>query len=167
MNKGALGVDIGNVIINHRPIANSNDETWWNEKYSTIPAADDVWACLEKLKEEKFGDNIFLISKIKEGQELRTLKWLADNNFFERTGIKKENVFFCHKRAEKEAICRAHNVQYFIDDRLEVLSHMIGGVANLYLFQPDPKEVEEFKQFLPKVTRAESWKEVTEKILNI
>ena len=159
MKNGALGVDIGNVIINNRPFAGINDETIWNEKYSTIQAADDVFDCLKKLNEGKFKNNIYLVSKLKIEHDSRTLAWLRDNKFFERTGINPENLFFCRERSEKERICRENNIAYFIDDRLEVLSYMVGVVPNLYLYQPDEKEVAEFKQFLPEVKQVESWNE--------
>jgi hypothetical protein len=164
MKKEALGVDIGNVIINHRPIMDIVDETFWKEKYSTIPAEDDVFECLRKLNSDRFQGNVFLISKLKEEHENRTLLWLKDNKFFEKTGIKPENMFFCRERSDKDRICRENNISYFVDDRLEVLSYMIGNVPNLFLFRPDTKEVAEFNQFLPDVIRFESWRELFEKI---
>ncbi len=157
-------MDIGNVIIDHRPIMDTDDETLWHEKYSDILASADVFECLRELNEGKFKDSVFLVSKLKEEHDSRTLKWLKDNKFFEKTGINPAKLFFCRERNEKERICRENNITYFIDDRLEVLSYMIGVVPNLYLFQPDEREVEEFKQFLPKVNRVESWKEVMEEI---
>ena len=62
MNTEALGVDIGNVIIDHRQ-ADSNDKVLYEERYSTIPASIGVFDCLRKLNDEKFYGNIFLISK--------------------------------------------------------------------------------------------------------
>lgn len=160
MKNEALGVDIGNVIIDCRSITNTEDETLWNEKFSNVPPAEGVFECLKKLNEEKFHGAIFLVSKLKEEQDDRTLKWLKDNKFFEKTGIKPENLILCRDRSEKEKICRERNVTHFIDDRLEVLSYMVDKVPNLYLFQPDPAEVEEFKQFLPKVTLVKNWMEL-------
>ena len=160
MKKEALGVDIGNVIIDHRQILDVNDESIWNERHSTIPAATDVFDCLKKLNEGRFKGNIFLVSKLKVEHDNRTLAWLKDNKFFEKTGIKPENLFFCRERSDKERICRENGITHFIDDRLEVLSYMVDVIPNLYLFSPDSEEVDEFKQFLPKVTKVESWLEV-------
>lgn len=162
----ALGVDIGNVIINHR-FTDKNDEKLYEERYSTIPASDGVFDCLKKLNDEKFHGNIFLISKCPEWAENKILTWLKDSDFYIKTGIKPENVFFCLERHEKDEICRDNNVGYFIDDRLEVLSHMIGNVPHLYLYQPDQAEIEEYKKFLPNVTRVESWAEIAENLLTI
>jgi len=161
--KQALGIDIGNVIINHR-LTDKNDKTLHEERYSTIPASLDVYDSIKKLNDEKFHGDIFLISKCTEWAQVKILMWLKDNDFYGKTGVKQENVLFCRERHEKDKICRDNNIAYFIDDRLEVLSHMIDNVPHLYLFQPDQTEIDEFKEFLPKITRVESWKEVVENI---
>jgi len=126
-----LGVDIGNVIIEHRHIMDTMDETLWNEKYSELPAVTGVFESLKKLNDEIFHGNIYLVSKLKEEQDKRTLAWLKDNKFFEKTGFDPKNLFFCRERVDKEKICRENNITHFVDDRLEVLSHMIGVVPNL------------------------------------
>jgi len=166
MKDESLGVDIGNVIIDHRSIVDANDQIWRQENYSKIPPADNVFSCLKKISDEKFNENIFLFSKVKEGNEKRTLDWLLINDFYNKTGIKPKNIMFCRERNEKEEICTNNNIKYFIDDRLEVLSHMIGKIPHLYLFQPDLDKVNEFKQFLPDVTVVQNWEEVTKLILN-
>jgi hypothetical protein len=164
MKNESLGVDIGNVIIEHRYIIDTTDETLWHERYSTLPAVENMFECLKKLSDEKFHGNIFLVSKLKEEHDTRTLAWLRDNDFFKKTNIPLENVLFCRERSEKVKLCEENNIKYFIDDRLEVLSYMIGCVPNLFLFNPDPKEVTEFKQFLPKVKQIGNWSELFDAI---
>lgn len=158
----SLGIDIGNVIINHR-LTDKEDKTLHEERYSTIPAAEGVFSAVKKLN-EKFLGNVFLISKCTPWAQEKIIIWLKDNNFYSKTGVKPENVFFCRERHEKDKICRDNNITYFIDDRLEVLSHMVNTVSHLFLYQPEQIEIDEFKQFLSKVTRVESWTEVIEKI---
>lgn len=165
MKKPILGVDIGNVIIDHRGIMDTADESWWKEKYSTIPPAEDVFDCLRDLNKNKFKDGIFLVSKLKEEHDSRTLAWLKDNKFFEKTGISPEHLFFCRERSDKVKICKKNNITHFIDDRLEILGYMVNQIPNLYLFDPDPEEVEEFKQFLPKVVPVRSWRDFMGKIM--
>ncbi len=164
MNKEALGVDIGNVIIDHRLIS-KEEAKLLEERYSTIPATDGVFDCLKKLNDERFHGNIFLISKCTPWAKEKVSAWFKDNDFYNKTGVKPENVFFCQERSEKEKICKENNITHFVDDRLEVLSYMIDKVPNLFLFKPNEKEVEEFKQFLPKVIMVESWGEVLNNIL--
>lgn len=164
MNKEALGVDIGNVIIDHRMMDKKNKDNW-QERYLASPPVEGVFESLKILSEQKFKNNIFLVSKCREDAEVLINIWFNKHDFFNKTGIKPENVFFCKERSEKEKICRENNITHFIDDRLEVLGHMINVVPNLYLFQPDENEVEEFIHFLPKVNKVENWAEIIEKII--
>jgi len=165
MNKinGALGIDIGNVIINHR-LTDKDDKILYEERYSTIPATEGVFDAVKKLNDEKFRGNIFLISKCTPWAQEKILAWLKDNDFYSKTGVKSENIFFCRERHEKDKICKDNNIAYFIDDRLEVLSHMIETAPHLFLYQPDQAEIDEYRGFLAKVTRVESWVELVEKI---
>jgi hypothetical protein len=161
--KEILGVDIGNVIINHR-IIDKDDRILYEERYSTIPAADGVYDALKKLNDEKFHGNIFLVSKCTAWAEEKILSWLKDNDFYEKTGVKPENVLFCRERHEKEKICNANNITHFIDDRLEVLSHLVGKIPHLFLYQPEQAEINQYRQFLPKVIKVESWPEIVGEI---
>ncbi len=158
MKKQALGVDIGNVIINHR-LSDPHDTTLHEERYSTIPASEGVYEALNELN-HSFKGEVYLISKCTEWAEIKIMKWFEDNHFFEKTGIDTKNVYFVRERNEKDAVCQKLGITHFIDDRLEVLSYMIESTPHLFLFQPDQKEVDEFKVFLPKVSVVRGWKEV-------
>ena len=159
----AMGIDIGNVIINFR-LTDKNDKILYEERYSTIPATEGVFDVVKKLNDEKFHGNIFLISKCTPWAQEKIIAWLKDNDFYAKTGVKPENVLFCRERHEKDKICKDNNIKYFIDDRLEVLSHMVNTAPHLFLYQPDQAEIDEYRQFLPKVIRVESWAEVVQKI---
>jgi hypothetical protein len=159
----AMGIDIGNVIINFR-LTDKNDKILYEEHYSTIPATEGVFDAVKKLNDEKFHGNIFLISKCTLWAQEKIIAWLKDNEFYTKTGVKPENVLFCRERHEKDKICKDNNIKYFIDDRLEVLSHMVNTAPHLFLYQPDQAEIDEYRQFLPKVIRVESWAEVVQKI---
>ena len=134
LSKPVLGVDIGNVIINFRT-SDPDDKALFEERYSTIPASDGVFVALKALN-DRFNGNVYLISKCTEWAEPKIAIWLKDNGFFEKTGIDPHNIFIVRERKDKDAICRKLGVTHFIDDRLEVLSHMIESTPNLYLFQP-------------------------------
>src|SRR3989344_513197 len=163
VKKNALGIDVGGVIINHRAV-DKNDKVLYEERYSTIPATMDMFDTVRKMNDEKFHGNVFLISKCTPWAQEKILAWLKDNDFYARTGVKPGNIFFCRERHEKDKICKDNNITHFIDDRLEVLSHMVETASNLFLYQPDQAEIDEYRQFLPQVTRVESWAEVVEKI---
>jgi len=163
MNKEVLGVDIGNVIIDHRLI-DRNDEDFLENRYSEIPAMEGVFDCLRKLNDSKFHGDIFLVSKGTTWAQEKVLVWFLDHDFYNKTGINLKNVFFCQDRAEKEKICRDNNVTHFVDDRLEVLGYMVGVVPNLFLLKPDLGEVEKYKEFLSKVVKVEGWNEIVDKL---
>ena len=158
MKTQALGVDIGNVIINHR-LSDPNDKTLHEERYSTIPASEGVFEALNELN-TYFNGEIYLISKCTEWAEVKILQWLKDNNFYTKTGVNEKHVYFVRERADKDGVCKKLGITHFIDDRLEVLSHMVESTPYLFLFQPDQKEVDEFKEFLPKVTVVKGWDQV-------
>lgn len=164
MNTNALGVDIGNVIIDHR-LSDPNDKTLHEERYSTIPASVGAFEALKTLN-SYFDGKVFLISKCTEWAQEKILAWLKDNDFYIKTGIKPENVYFVRERHEKDIICRKLGITHFIDDRLEVLGHMIGSVSHLILYRPEEAEAEEFKQFLPHIKRVENWNDVNAIIMN-
>lgn len=161
--KQALGVDIGGVIINHR-LSDPNDKTLHEERYSTIPACEGVFDALNKLN-DYFKGEVYLISKCSEWAEKKILEWLKDNDFYSKTGINPEHIAFVRERHEKDAVCQRLGITHFIDDRLEVLSHMVESTPNLFLFQPNEDEVKEFEKFLPKVTRINGWDEVLKNII--
>lgn len=162
--KQALGVDIGNVIIDHRH-SDPNDKTFHEERYSTIPGTEGVFDALKSLNDH-FDGNVYLISKCTLWAEQKILQWLKDNAFFTKTGIDSSHVYFVRERHEKDPLCRKLGITHFIDDRLEVLSHMIESTPHLYLFQPKQEEIDEFNQFLAKVTVVNSWREAVKAIMN-
>lgn len=161
-NKKTLGVDIGNVIINNRlndPEVSKVDEV----VYAGFPPSDGVFDSLKTLN-EYFNGEVYLVSKCTEWAQEQILLWLAAHNFYKKTGIKESNVYFVRQRHEKDGVCRKLGITHFIDDRLEVLSHMVESTSNLILFQPDEDEVKEFEKFLPNVKVANDWNEVVEQI---
>ena len=161
--KKVLGVDIGNVIINNRlndPEVVKVDEA----VYAAFPPSGGVFESLKTLN-DYFGGEVYLISKCTEWAQIQILAWLKAHDFYTKTGIKPENVNFVRQRNEKDAVCVKLGVTHFVDDRLEVLSYMVESTPNLILFQPDQEEVNEFKQFLSKVTVANDWNEVVKKIV--
>ena len=102
---------------------------------------------------------VYLISKCSKTVEAKTRNWLEINNFYKVTGLSPDRVYFCSKRSEKAPIADSLGITHFIDDRLEVLSYMI-NVPHKYLFNPQKKEMEEFKRFLPLVNIVYKWKDL-------
>ncbi|OHA68882.1 MAG: hypothetical protein A3A27_00775 [Candidatus Wildermuthbacteria bacterium RIFCSPLOWO2_01_FULL_47_18] len=165
-----LGVDIGGVIIDRA----RNDETiasFFDEDYLQTPAIPGAFDALRQLVKQRFGPNVFLVSRCKRGTPLnkgvleKTEEWLAYHGFFDYTGINPENVRFCDQPFQKAGICREQGITYFVDDRLSVLAHMVSVVPNLFLFRPNMVEVRRSGRSLYGIQRVNSWQEVLKYLL--
>ena len=64
------------------------------------------------------------------------------------------------QRADKAATAGRLGIQYFIDDRLEVLSHL-DTVPYKYLFSPQAEEMAEFEKLLVPVKVVYAWDELS------
>lgn len=156
------GIDIGNVIIDSRNL-DSKIEKVDEVVYATFPPTEGVFEAI-KIINDKFSGRVYLISKCSEWAKTQIQLWLENHNFYSRTGVSKEKVYFVQERKDKDIICRKLGVTNFVDDRLEVLSYMIESTPNLFLFDPNQEETDQFKDFLPKVTVVKTWKDIIDLI---
>lgn len=157
MRKLCLGVDIGGVIIDRAN--DGTDTSFFSENYLRTTAVEGVFDALRTLVDVKFGDEVYLVSKCGRNVELKTLHWLEHHDFYAYTGIDRSRVHFCRERHEKAGICKRLDITHFVDDRLEVLSHLT-MVDVRYLFQPRAAEVRKFSHILPNVQQVQSWQEL-------
>jgi hypothetical protein len=125
---------------------------------------EGAFDAIGELAARRFGSAIYLVSKCGADVQQKSIEWLAHRGFFEATGVPADNLRFCRERHEKAAICAELEITHFVDDRLEVLSHMT-SVEKLYLFRPRESEVARFAQHLARVRRVESWKSVRDALL--
>jgi hypothetical protein len=131
-----LGVDIGRVIIGTAALGGHGDTTFLSggdEAAMATPAAAGAFDALARLTEELDGQ-VWLVSKCGARIEARTRAWLRHHRFHDRTGIPPSHLRFCKKRHEKRAHAEALGLGFFVDDRSDVLRHLVGVVPRLYLF---------------------------------
>ncbi len=157
MQKEILGIDIGGVIIDR--VNDKTDTSFFGTNYLQTTAVPGAIRVIRRLVNERFGDAVYLVSKCGKNVEQKTLHWLAHNNFFELTGVSEDHVRFCRERHEKAGICAEFGITHFVDDRLEVLSHLT-MVGTRFLFDPRPDEVHQFSQHLKYVRQVDSWSEL-------
>jgi hypothetical protein len=162
--KEALGVDIGGVIIDRAN--DGTDTSFFSSNYLETTAVQDVFSAIRRLVEERFGDQVFLVSKCGQSVQEKTIDWLNHHRFFHQTGVVRHHVRFCRQRVEKALICQRLGITHFVDDRLEVLGHLTPLVSKLYLFQPRPGEVRRFPQALSQVRQVNSWQEILDRELS-
>lgn len=154
MAKEMLAVDIGGVIINHTKVG---------DVYPPLP---DVFEILKKLREERFGENLHLVSHADPYLRHDMLSWLGDQNFYQLTGISFSHINFCEQRSGKAVICKGLGVTHVIDDRREVMAYLRAvGISQLYLFQEREEEQGKFLEVMPYVKRVASWREVAQELL--
>ncbi len=137
-----LGVDLGRTIVD----PNKNPYP-------------DCFRLLKRLVNERFGENVYIVSKVNAEQKVRAIAWLLRHDFYAETDISPNHVEFCAERHEKAPICRRHGVTHMIDDRPEVMSHL-SFVPHRLLFQPIMEDVLLFKKDLTGVHILQSWQEI-------
>jgi len=156
------GFDIRGVII-RCPRNEDEDDPFLlqePEDYLRAPAIVHAFDVLRLLVNQHGDDNVFLISRcFDERTEKKTRHWLDYHDFHTSTTVRRDQVYFCRERQGKADICKKFGITHFVDDRLEVLSHLT-TVGTRYLFQPRPEEVRMFIQHLSKVKQVNSWHEI-------
>ena len=144
MKKLKVGVDIGGTII-------------WKDGEKINPFPD----CIETLAKFSKNHEIFIVSRVNSDQRERSLKWLEEFNFFEKTGIKKDNLYYCFDRRDKAIFAKALELNLFIDDRPNCLSPMPNSVGKI-LFRPSYHDVETFFNDINKMVTLNSWREIND-----
>ena len=133
--------DIGGVIIaKSAPSENEADQqedTMFSSNYLNSAQEKDAFDTLRQITSSIGSENVFLISKCGELVQQKTLEWLNHTKFYEKTNIPVSNVKFCKERSQKAAIIANLGVTHFVDDRLDVLSH-IDPKCVCILFKPLP-----------------------------
>jgi hypothetical protein len=133
--KSHIGIDFGRVIM--CAVKNGVEDTSFLgssfPEAMRTPASTGAIDCIGKLV-QRYEGRVFIVSKCGESVENKTRGWLSKNEVYAKTGLSKDQVHFCRKRPDKAPICRRLGITHFIDDRVDVLSHMVGIVPNLFLF---------------------------------
>ncbi|MEE9329718.1 MAG: hypothetical protein V3V30_06230 [Parvularculaceae bacterium] len=116
---GCLGIDIGGVIIQKEKHA--SDTSFFSDNFLNTPAVEIAFATIGQLCAQRYGQEIYLVSKCGPKIEAKTNQWLNHTGFYAATGVLPNNVHFCRERSDKAPICAALGVDCFIDDRTDVL----------------------------------------------
>lgn len=130
-----LGIDIGRVIINSPPGA---DTAFFGASPTAAlqtPAVPGAFDSIPRLV-DLFNGQAWLISKCGPRIQQRSLAWLHHHNFFTHTGIPADNVRFCLRRLDKAIHCADLGITHFIDDKPDVHAALTALVPHRYLFGP-------------------------------
>lgn len=162
--KECLGVDLGNVIIDHLGFG-TTPEFFHMGDYNIIPPVPGVIEALRQLNEERFGSEIFVVYNATDVADQKIISWLRAHDFFSKTGIQSNRVRRTQNGRNKLSVCQMYGATHFVDDRLEVLSHLVGKVDNLYLLRPQLKEIVQFETSLSSVRQFETWSELVQSMI--
>lgn len=139
-----IGIDIGNVII-----GGGGEDTFFTDEYLDTPEVEGAYQSIEDIvygKEKtiipdpdgglgsyKIENVIHFISKCGRTVERKSMEWLYQNKYYYL--IENHDIHFVRKRHLKAPMAQALELQVFIDDREDVLEHMVGIVPHLILFK--------------------------------
>ncbi len=147
-----LGIDIGRVLIAADGAADTSFIGGSIADALATPPYEGMFEAVPRLA-ELFGGRVWLVSKARPRTQEKSRLWLAHHRFFERTGIAPDHLRFCLERPQKADHCRKLGLQYFVDDRLDVLQHLEGVVPYRYLFGPQKPGL----SIPPGITPVEDW----------
>lgn len=134
-SEARLGVDFGRVINAAGP-PGAEDTVFLSgtdEEMLETPAMEGSFEALRRLR-AVFDGQVWIVSKCDSVVQDRTERWLSHHRFFDATGIDPDHVRFCRRRADKAVHCEELGITHFVDDRYDVLEHLVGVVPHLFLF---------------------------------
>jgi hypothetical protein len=132
----ALGIDIGRVIISAARPGGRSDTSFLSgseEVALSTPASEGAFEAIRDLV-VAFEERVWLVSKCGPRIQKLTSRWFRKHRFHEITGVRQDRVRFCARRPDKREHCLAIGATHFVDDRLDVLEHLVDIVPNLYWF---------------------------------
>lgn len=156
-----IGIDIGNVLTKR-----DTDIRPFGEDYLNVQPCDGAFEAVATLAGIAGPSNIFIISKCSLENQKKSLEWLGYKEFFSLTGVRPEHVYFCLKRSDKRTIAKNLQLNYFVDDRWTVLTHLVtlDSIRKMYLFRPVPGEKEAFIKGYTgeQIMLVESWEQIVD-----
>ncbi len=105
------------------------------------------------------GDNVFIISKVTSEQKIRAEQWLSNEDFFNKTSVNPDNVYFCFERRDKALFVKALDIQIMIDDRAEVMAHISPMVVK-FLINPETDDYDRHSRRLFNCKVVADWLEI-------
>lgn len=157
-NPDFLGVDVGGVLVD-RIRADGSDTSFFSDRFLETPAVEGAFETLARLGRERFGQRICIVSKCGPKVEEKTRLWLAHHKILDALGLDARALHFCRERRDKGPICKRLRVTHFIDDRMDVLTHLT-SVPHRFLFGPQKAGVN-----ADGVVRAETWDAIAAALL--
>jgi tRNA(Leu) C34 or U34 (ribose-2'-O)-methylase TrmL len=144
-----LGIDIGRVIIDGG--AGGADTAFFHGSEAAMLATPEMPGAVETIARlvDRFDGQVWLVSKCGPRIQDRTLRWLDGHDFYRRTGLVRDRVRFCRRRADKRVHCTQLALTHFVDDHPEVHAAIRGTVPHQYFFGPQRRPVPSYGRHAP------------------
>lgn len=126
----ALGIDIGGVLVDR--VAEDSDTSFFGDRPMDTPLVAGSLEAVQALI-EMFEWRVYIVSKA--GPKIAELSraWLGRHGFVGPEMIPPSQVHFVRKRPDKADVCERLGITHFVDDRLDVLDHLV-TVDRRFLF---------------------------------
>jgi len=133
-----IGIDLGNVVISKGASDGLEDTSFLDSSDDAAmrtPPIDGAFEAIRTLV-DAFDGRVWIVSKAGERTRRKSLRWLDHWRFHETTGVRRDAVRFCERRPEKRIHAERERLTWFVDDRDDVLKHLVGAVPYLLHFAP-------------------------------
>jgi len=127
-----LAIDVGGVII-RSGLGDTSGTSFFSDNYLATPMVPMAIASIRRLVRERFGDQVWIVSKAGRKTAERTVEWFEHHHLEEETGISPDRWHFVESHEAKAPVCEEFGITTFIDDNMDVMVHL-NSVAHLYLF---------------------------------
>ena len=110
-----------------------------------------------RLAVQKFGaDNVFIISKAKEKYQQRNVDLLDKVKFFDKTGLKRQNIYFVDEYEDKAILMKKIGITYILDDSIKIAKDCTANGLKPILFGEHEDFLKQNKDL--KLMHARNWK---------
>lgn len=117
-----LGIDIGGVLVDR--VAEGDDTSFFGNRPMDTPAVPGSREAVAHLV-ELFEHRVHIVSKAGSTIAGLSRKWLAVQGLVGAHAIDPANLHFVRKRPDKHPICQRLAITHFVDDRVDVLDHLV------------------------------------------
>lgn len=126
-----IGIDIGGVLVDRA--SEGSDTSFFGADPMATPAVRGSHEAVRTVV-GLFGRNhVHVVSKAGPKISELSRRWLHEQRLLDRGAISPSNVHFVRKRVDKHSVCRRLGITHFVDDRADVLQHLV-TVDYRYLF---------------------------------
>lgn len=159
-----LGIDLGNVIIDHVSFGTTREYVLSGD-YQAIPPVPGAVDALITLIANESVMRCMIIYNATDVVEEKVASWVAR---WVPPTVRSSDKFACQRSLsgrDKALDCLRFGLTHFVDDRMEVMKRLRGRVPHLFLFRPNDDEKREHYGGEDFFVEADGWPEVLRVLL--